>query len=226
MQAPMMRHLNFGYRPISLIGIIRSLPPRLFVSIRRILSSVHEMKEELALRSEKCSAMAGWKGSMVRCESALKPRVWEEETKLGLIKIEFDATTQQRKNVTINSRTARLWGMKKAELLLRMNRCEVSLPFTEIDWLRSFVIDVETNFQDITSQYLRMIIGFGSEARGILVCQTTVKDFNPVCRMSQVQRRIQHLLLRTPSLPIPSYCALDHLLMRDLCHRSNTSSES
>ena len=202
MQAPMMRHLYFGYRPISLIGIIRALPPRLFVGIKRILSSVHEMKEELALRSEKCFAMAGWKGSTVRCESALNPGVWEEETKLGLIKIEYDTTTQQRKSVTINSRTARLWGMKKAELLRQINCCDVSLPFSEVDWLRSFVIDAETNFQDTTSQYLRMIIGFGSEARGILVCQTTVKDFNPVCRMSQVQRRTHHLL-RTPSLTNP-----------------------
>jgi hypothetical protein len=217
MRAPMMRHLSFGYRPLSIIGIINSLPPRLFVGVKRILSSVHEMAEESTVISEKCSEMAGWKvqNNVVSFENDLSPGAWEEETKLGLIKIELDTFTQRRKNVTINSRTARLWGMRKAELLCKIYRCEVPLPFSELDWLRSFVIDVETSFQDTTSQYLRMIIGFGSEARGILVCQTTVKDFNPVCRISQVPRRTHHPLRTLSSSHSPHYPMFFDILLWD-----------
>ena len=52
MQTPLISRLNFGYRPIALFGIICSLPPRLFVGIKRSLVSVHERMESLALSSE------------------------------------------------------------------------------------------------------------------------------------------------------------------------------
>ncbi len=208
MQTPLISRLNFGYRPVALFAIICSLPPRLFVGIKRSLMSVHEKIESLALNSEKYAEMAGWKANdkMSKCEIDLTPAFLEEETNHGLIKIELGTNDQRYKNVTINSRIARLWGMRKAELLRRIQLCDVPLPFSELDWLRSFVVDIENSFQDRTSQYLRMIIGVGLEARGILVCQTTIRVFNSVCRMSQVLRRT-HRRRRKPSLasPPPSF---------------------
>ncbi len=112
--------------------------------------------------------------------------LWERDTENCLISIDYDPAIHLRQNATVNSRAALFWGMSQADLVHRLMTYDVPLPFSELDWLRTVVVGTECHFQDVTVHYLRMIIATDPEIRAMLICQTTIKTFNPVGRISQV----------------------------------------
>ncbi len=192
MQSPVLHTLNFGYPPVYLLEIIGSLPQGLFEELKAVLTELHTIAEGSSLYSEFIFRLAGWyvgaHNEMLQGSAIDECRLWEGDTEQGLIRIEYNPTTQMRENVIINSRAASLWGMPKDDLVFRFLTYDVPLPCSELDWLRNLVIDAECHFHDVTVHYLRMVIGAGSKVRAMLVCQTVVKTFNPVGRISQAKQ--------------------------------------
>jgi hypothetical protein len=104
----------------------------------------------------------------------------------ALVGLDFDPNTQMRINVRANSRAALLWNMRKGELLLRFANYDLPLPYTEVDWLRVLILDLQSYFKNVTSHYYRMMVGSGTDARAMMVCVTKIKTFNSLGRISQV----------------------------------------
>ncbi len=196
MQAAILHHWNLGYQPASILKIINSLPKPLFLLLGEVLDSLSDMADDSSKTMQKLSAMIGWNTTdqkSIVCMATELCFHFENENDAGLIKMDYDPLTKLRKHVEFNTCFARLWCMSKEELLLRFADYHVPLPYSEIDWLRNFIFDLETHFQNDTISYSRLIFGSGEEARAVLVEVTTNKRFNAVGQIIQVRLSVDHV---------------------------------
>ena len=178
---------NFGYKEEAILAIIRSLPPRLDVALRRLLDCLQtialESTARLKLYSD--SSCLSCKPLTDQMNSGMDCLIWHKAN-FGIINIEFDPRTQCRSRVIINPYAAHLWGFRKGQMLEHFMHYTLPLPFSELDALRIFVVDLCRSFQDVTTQYVRFTLRNGDGASGLLVCITKCKVFDPFGRLTQV----------------------------------------
>eukprot|EP00291_Cryptomonas_curvata_P004566 CAMPEP_0172189854 /NCGR_PEP_ID=MMETSP1050-20130122/22768_1 /TAXON_ID=233186 /ORGANISM="Cryptomonas curvata, Strain CCAP979/52" /LENGTH=203 /DNA_ID=CAMNT_0012864621 /DNA_START=285 /DNA_END=893 /DNA_ORIENTATION=- len=161
------------------------------------------------------SAMIGWNMTEKKGVVGMATEIYshfENIKDAGLIKVDYDPATQSREHVEFNTCFAGLWCMGKEELLLRFEEYNAPLPYSELDWLRNLIFDLETHFQNDTIRYSRLIFGSGEAARAVLVEITTSKSFNAVgqtCQVKQAYRVIgpteynRAVRSRPPCCPLP-----------------------
>ena len=199
MQSPVIRLWNFGYQPAPIKKIIGTLPPPLFSAIGSALDSLSVIADQSSTSLIKLSEAMGWNKAEERTIVSMATDEcahFEAETDLGLIHIDYVPSTQSRKRVAFNTCFAELWSMSKEDLLLRFADYDVPLPYSELDWLRVLISDVEAHFQNVTTQYLRLTFGSGQAARAVLAEVTTKKSFTAVgqiCRVRMIDPRLAQL---------------------------------
>jgi hypothetical protein len=191
---PLRHWWNFGYESESIIKIIRHLPQRVSSSIHRMLGTLHFLSEYSTFKLQHMSRLVRQLSDTeeqilqgdIQVHLAHEEAEWEKEEVFALIRLDFEPSSQMRTNVRANSRAALLWNMRKGELLLRFANYDLPLPYTELDWLRVLVLDLQSYFKNVTSHFLRMMVGSGKGARAMIVCVTKIKTFNSSGRISQV----------------------------------------
>lgn len=174
---------NFGYKAESIFTILRSLTPRLDAALRGLLNRLQaiamESTSNLALYSNHASLPPN-----EHQDSDVNELAWRR-TSFGIMHLEFDPCTQCRSSVAVNPYSARLWGIRKDQMLEQIMQYDLPLPFSELDALRIFVVDLCRSFQDVTTQYVRYTVG-----DGMLVCITKLKVFDSLGRLTAVCHRI------------------------------------
>ena len=192
---PLRQWWNFGYALEDIERILRHLPPGLSSAMHRLLDTLHYLSEVSVYRLQVMSRLAGWQSNTTNTDELSKlggtrgqfeEAEWEKEEVFALIGLDFDPTTQKRVNVRANSRAALLWNLRKPELLLRFANYDLPLPYTELDWLRVLILDLQSYFLNVTTHYYRMMVGSGKDARAMMVCVTKFKTFSSGGRISQV----------------------------------------
>ena len=188
MQPPIVRYWNFGFQQTKIFKILNSLPQPLGLAFEQVLKALTAKAENSISTMQTLSASVGWsnfeKDSIL--SQQIDPLVRFESASIGLIKVDYDHITQSRTRVDLNAFFARLWCMSKEQLLLRFADDNVPLPYSELDWLRSLVFDLETHFHNDTIKYSRLIFGNGQAVRAVLVEITSRKTFNSVGQITQV----------------------------------------
>ena len=184
---------SFGYQAGGILRIMRNLPLPLQSSLRSLLDSLDTYSRDLTCRLFQASRIDYSisrdqvhfhnAGDIFKCVEKYQ---LDAEYDLGIIDIEFDPETQRRRRVRFNTVTGRIWGMQMQDLLQRFAHHDVPIPYTELDALRVFVVDFCRSFQDVTEQYVRLTIGVGDAARGMLFCITKLKAFDPFGRLIKV----------------------------------------
>ena len=189
MQPPIARYWNFGFQQTKIFKILNSLPQPLVVAVEQVLKALTVTAENSISTMQSLSASVGWsnfeKESIVSLQ--IDPFDRFESTSIGLIKVDYDPIAESRTRVDLNTFFARLWCMSKEELLLRFVDDNVPLPYSELDWLRSLVFDLETHFHNDTIKYSRLIFGNGQAVRAVLVEITSRKTFNSVGQITKVK---------------------------------------
>jgi hypothetical protein len=191
---PLRHWWNFGFEPEGILRILNHLPKRLSSAMHRLLGILHFLSESSTDRLHRMSRLSGWHSSAVerpwhavtREQREHEEAEWENEKVFALIGLDFDPSSRNRTNFRANSRAALLWNMRKSELLCRFANYDLPLPYTELDWLRVLVLDLQSYFQNESSHYYRMMVGSGNCARAMIVCVTKIKTFNSSGRISQV----------------------------------------
>ena len=103
--------------------------------------------------------------------------LYNQEKERGLIKVDFDPTTQRRRDLIANRQAAVLWGMSDLDLLTRLARYDLPAPYCETDWLASCVMDIRTHFDIDSTQYLRMYFPAAGAVVARLVERIAAKTF-------------------------------------------------
>ncbi len=67
--------------------------------------------------------------------------MWEAEG-AGFLRLDFDAVTQRRRRVATNDTASWQFGMRREEALARFAVGDIALPYTDIDVLRYFVVEL------------------------------------------------------------------------------------
>jgi hypothetical protein len=213
-KAPVIRYWNFGYQPATLLKIMNSLPKTLTLLVEQVFEALTDLVEKSNENMRSVHTMLGPDAaldtnSLAGFNSNLFSH-FESEMNAGLIMVKYDPITQSRKNVILNTFLARVWGMTKDELLLRFADYDVPLPYSELDWLRTLLFELETHFDTTTARYSRLIFGTGQAARAVLVQVTTSKRFDAVGQLVMVRRCSSTSIPSRRSCPPPS-----HLFMPD-----------
>ena len=195
MQTTIIRNWNGGYQAACVSKIINSLPQPLISWFSRVLLTVSNMADESSRTMQKWTPLIGW-GTIEKNSDWLATELcsyFENEKDAGLIQIDFDPTTLSREHVDFNTYFAGLWCMSKEELLFRFADYDVPLPYSDLDWLRNLIFDLETHFQNNTTRYSRLVFGSGQAARAVLVEVTTRKTFNAVGQVIQVRSSLKSM---------------------------------
>jgi hypothetical protein len=181
MQPPMARHWNFGYKTTNIFKILNSLPEPMLNIFEQVIESIVALFGELNKTMRTVHTMIGSKSvdeNSIACMESDFSSQFESERDIGLIQIDYDPLTQSRKHFALNTFLANLWGMTKDELILRFADYDVPLPYSELDWLRTLIFELETHVDTNTTRYSRLIFGTGQAARTALVQVTTNKSFD------------------------------------------------
>jgi hypothetical protein len=121
---------------------------------------------------------------------------WENDSVHAFIELHFDPATQMRVAGACNARAASLLGMEQHELLDRLQRDDVPLPFAPIDAIAMFLHSLSVSRDDVNTCYHRLLLpqrasGIGTPPHeqppsAALVCSTTVKAFDAHGRVHKV----------------------------------------
>ena len=221
---PILHLINFGFQPSAMLSAIELMPPQLFPLFQEILHSIScTIKERSFLLAP--FSEANWNGlefgaRSYACKVDPTPfnlhddGLWESETILGLIEVEFDPRTQIRKHVSVNSRASLLWGLSRAELLERFARFDAPLPFLPLDWMCLLTLELEARSHDEMSYYTRLVFGEGGGLRTVLACICSLKTFTAASRVSKATTAPLHMLLSLLISP-------SHFLLPSLPHFSH-----
>ena len=186
---------NLGYDPSRLVALVNSCPPLVLAAARRLLAA-GERLAQVATRSLAIGAAAtaaidaygfgeprgfdGW--PTTRGEEA----IWELETELGLVRIDFDAETQRRTRMVANSRAAQIWGFHREEYLARFAAHEGPCQLSDVAALCSFLVGMSEGRADYLVAYQRFSFGAGPSTRALLVRTCKMRGFDGLGRMVQV----------------------------------------
>ena len=217
-QSPILSVWNFGFRADLFLKVVYSVPQFLYFELEQLLDLLEFVCEDSTARLSNALSRPNH-----RIQEALqisdsvhsfKPKpenpllydeisLFEAETERGLIKVVFEPGSQQRLDLITNERAAQLWGMSKETFLEHLARYDLTVPFCEIDWLASFILDLTLHFEDSSVQYLRMLFSDGETTTPMLVQRTIAKGFNNLGQLREVRPAMTtvHLLLILAPLP-------------------------
>ncbi len=182
---------NSGFASFRMIQILRSLPPRIFAGLTRLIEAMRQSWPAELLESSRAGSRSHLQDSMsyankCRCLSFEEESIWEAEKEIGLMKMEFDPSTQRRTNLAINSRIASFWGLHKEEFLIRLATHEASNGLPDLCTVCLLVSLITGSMHCEEVIYSRMCIRFSNEIHGILMRQEVVKMFNSKGQLTQV----------------------------------------
>ena len=190
------RLFNIGFNPSRLARVVSSLPPRLMHTLRRLIAAVQQealaVAQAQSLATEAIAAGtlgAGPGGAVVdlksRCSGG-EYDLWELETELGLVALEFDPATQRRTLFMCNSRAAQLWGQHREEFLARFAAHDGQLQFTDFGAVCRLASEFRAARDDAADSYLLFVFGAGPATRAMLVQACQRRYFDSLGRMSKV----------------------------------------
>ena len=170
---------------------IESLPNRMYKALDKLCNYIDIMIEESVTRMDWIADLLETQGHdkdrscpEIDCAEGIE-NIWDQES-IGLLKIDIEPRSQKIRRTDCNVFTARLWGMRKEELLSKLATQTAPLPFCELDSMRFLIVEIESRNQDLSSRFVRMIFGCGQSFRAFLVCLTTSKEFDRQGRIRQV----------------------------------------
>ena len=205
-QFPLKHYWTLGFQIFPTLMALNELPARVSSTLKRLLDVIDLIAEDSSKRLKDIFSITGCKlenrqtyadmlvHSMMEEEHAL---AWEEEIRLGLIRITFDPSSQIRDMVFANSKAARFWMLSQEIFIEQITNNDLQTPYTELDWLISFVVYARTYFNDTLTQFNRFT--FGGEAS--LVSVTFFKKRDSFGRISEVPHTATdlHCLSTDPS---------------------------
>ena len=177
-----------------MVGIVRACPPALLAAGRRLLVAAQRLTQATLNRLALAAAATAADGSLAAAPCAPSPftpdesALWELETELGLLRIDFDAATQRRTRMQCNSRAARIWGHHREEYLARFASHEGPCHTTDLGVLCAFVADFLAPRADCVVSYQRFSFGVGPSNRAALVRTRKTRVFDGLGRIVQVGR--------------------------------------
>ncbi len=152
---------------------------------------------------------------------------WEQYLVHAFVELHFDPKTQSRAGAAANARAASLLGMDHNELIERLKKYDVPLPLGLLDAIALFLHALDAARDAVTTCYCRLTPLAGrtssdtlqpGDSQGsrppppaVLVCSTTVKDFDAFGRVHKVahntaarpplQNRDYHYIVTVVVLP-------------------------
>ncbi len=127
---------------------------------------------------------------------------WEGDSVHAFLELCFDPDTQIRVSASANTRAANLLGMQLQELLDRLEQYDAPLPLGPLDAIAMFLHALSVARDDVNTYYYRLLPSAGltgssqstpgrkSPPPAVLVCGTTVKDFDAFGRVHKVARQL------------------------------------
>ena len=112
----------------------------------------------------------------------------EDDVEVGFLDITYDAVSQKRTHVFLNSRYAEMLGASRSGLLARFAAHAVDLPSTGPDFLAALLHGMLHRLDAESTQYLRVAAGEGAAGPGMLVCEHSRKRFDGRGRITKVRR--------------------------------------
>jgi hypothetical protein len=104
--------------------------------------------------------------------------MWEEETEVGMMRIDLDPDTQGRRQLALNSRFAEIWGRHREECRAQFAAHEGLVQHTDLGFLCVFLVELWSSLAASVTFYQRFCFGAGPKARAVLACTTKQKLLN------------------------------------------------
>ena len=183
---------NNGYESDGITRVLRTLPPRVHAGLSRLIATMHRcwraqlVESSGAASSIRCLNSLDMRGSMPRCLTVEEEAIWEAETEVGVMKVEYDPCTQRRTTLAVTSRLASFWCQHREELLMRLAMHEARTGLTEFCGVSLLIAFIAGSMNCEQMFYARLCIPVGDEIRGILVTREEVKRFNSQGQLTQV----------------------------------------
>jgi hypothetical protein len=200
------RYWSLGYQAEPILQIFHHIPTELRDSIGETLGAIQEYADAYC-RYAPCATRASLlcpvevldaEHSAFGAECGGRAGPWEHDAVHAFIRIDFAPTTLERIAYDANSRAAEMLGMRREELLARYEQHAVPLALPPLDAVCSFLLSLRSAYDEVTTQYARVLIPGGAA----LVRISRVKTYDTLRRLRQV--RWGHLLL-----PLPAVHAVD-----------------
>jgi hypothetical protein len=198
------RYWNYGYQAKSIVKIFNGLPLSLRSAMELVLDACQVCAD--------CQVHSGATGFAAtprtsqpeNSESTVSE--WEQDNIHAYIERRFDADAQLCVGAAANSRAAALLGMRREDLLARLERDDVPLPLPPLDAVAVFLHALGTSRDAVATRYFRLVPpaessshaehrAAGSEGPGpdnppaVLVCSTSAKRFDKDGRVVKVRQR-------------------------------------
>jgi hypothetical protein len=213
----MRSYWSSGYQAETIMNIFKELPPGLHAALGQAIDSAQLSAGCAAKHQVPCfvptnpsidSTNTNW--SMAPQDQAEEAAAeWERDSTHAFLELHFDPRTQLRVAGSANTRAASLLGMAQSDLLERLQRDDVPLPFSPVDAIAMLLHSLRVAREDLDTCYFRLspsgssFVDAGTPPPAVppavLVCSTTVKDFDACGSV--------HKVLPPPPLPKPS-CAV------------------
>jgi hypothetical protein len=186
------RFWNAGYDKDAVTYLYDGLPPSIRSSIRKVLDAAQLCAD--------CGLQCG-RADVEDCTTPLRSSQadtamieWEKDNVHAYLERHFDPETQECIGAAANSRAAALLGMRREELLARLERGDVPLPLPPLDAVAVFLHALGTSRDAVTTKYLRLYSWAHSpaeerlETAPLLVCWTSTKSFDSDGRIFKVRQ--------------------------------------
>ena len=194
---PARRFWSFGYQTKPLARIFDSVPPRLSTAIECAMGAMQAMYSVATL--DTTNAITAGNGAIRSAPESTavslsgiaesEDAMWEAQADIGFVRVLFDPHTQHRQHVAANAALAKVAGMHREELLARFAAHEVPLPWTDLDFLRFFVLLLRRGLRaESLTVCGRMVFGSGPAARAVLIRHDMITSFDSAGRTTQVSR--------------------------------------
>ena len=112
--------------------------------------------------------------------------MWEEETEVGVMRIDLNPETQGRERLLLNSRFAEIWGRHRDECQAQFAAHEGLVQHTDLGLLCVFLMDVWSGMAMTKDFYQRFCFGAGPNVRAVLACTTKQKVVNSAGQLVMV----------------------------------------
>jgi hypothetical protein len=169
---------TFGYRPNDVSTFFEALPS----DIRQLLKTIPKLTKDaisVPFHSLSDAEPSPEATDSMRSECLM----WQSQSWCGFLQLFYDPDTGERTGVALNDEQARLFGMRREELLARFAAYDVPLLFVQQDLLLLFTDAVANGYAD-GEHFLRII---GPTGQPALVRVATKRSYNHAAQLIAVR---------------------------------------
>jgi hypothetical protein len=193
------RYWNVGNQAGPIMQTFSELPP----ALREAIGGAIDSAQLAAISTAQHMVPIATATSVAEQHHRIYPAgEWEHDSVHAFFEFLFDPKTQTRVGAAANARSATLLGIEHAELLERLEKYDVPLPLAPLDAVALFLHALGTARDAVTTCYCRLSPSAGQSSPEtmlpseslvawplpptVLVCSTTVKDFDAFGRVQKV----------------------------------------